>query len=63
MRVFERDIKTKGEAQQYAIEWQSWQSEQNLCCDITASAEWWFYFSELAKKFDLTEEFKENGII
>jgi hypothetical protein len=26
-------------------------------------AEWQAYFSELADKFDLVEEFKENGII
>lgn len=27
-----RDIKTAGEAQQYAIDWQNWASEQDLSC-------------------------------
>lgn len=48
------------EARQQAIEWQHWQSDQNLSWG--ESSEWSCYFEELAKKFDLTEEFKENGI-
>ena len=54
-------ISTKEEARQYAIEWQSWQSEQSM--SMGEVQEWYFYFSNLAKKLDLVEEFKENGII
>ena len=52
---------TAEEAQAYAIEWQSWMSEQNL--SIGELVEWGAIFVELATRFDLTEEYKENGII
>jgi hypothetical protein len=55
------EIKTKGEASQIAIYWQNWASKKNLC--YYEIAEWAEYFRVLAEKFDLTEEFKENGII
>lgn len=54
-------INTKDEARQYAIEWQNWASEQNL--SYGEIAEWQGYFGELADKFDLADEFRENGII
>lgn len=54
-------IKTAGEAQQIAIDWQLWQSDQSL--SYAEMAEWQGYFKKLAKKFKLTEVFKENGII
>ena len=63
-----KNITTKEEARAYAIEWQQWASEQNeigkeptlYTSDLV---EWAEYFTELGKKFDLTEEFEENGII
>lgn len=55
------DIKTKEEARDFAIKWQSWVSKQSL--SYGEMAEWAEYFRELAEKFDLTEEFKENCII
>jgi len=55
------EFKTKDEARQYAIDWQSWASEQNL--SYSELAGWGEYFTELATHFALLEEFKENGII
>ena len=53
--------KTKDEARDFAIAWQSWQSTQSLSWEDMF--EWSNVFEELAENFDLTEEFKENGII
>lgn len=52
---------TKAGARQYAIEWQQWASEQNL--SLGELIEWQGVFSTIAQKFDLQEEFIENGII
>lgn len=49
------------EARQYAIDWQSWASEQNL--SYGELLEWQERFESIAKHFDLVEEFKEEGII
>ena len=54
-------INTKEEARSYAIDWQNWQSEGAL--SIGELIEWQDYFRELANKFDLVEEFDENGLI
>ena len=54
-------IKTKEQAREKAIDWQNWQSKQSL--SYVEMAEWASYFKELAKKFGLGDEFKENGII
>lgn len=54
-------IKTAGEARDMAIEWQDWQSDQSL--SIGELAECQAYFRTLARKFDLRDEFEENGII
>lgn len=54
-------IKTKEEARQYAIDWQSWQSKRSL--SYKEMLDWQIYFKKLAKKFNLVKEFKENGII
>lgn len=55
-------VKTTGEAQDLAIEWQDWQAEQSL--SIGEYSEWQNYFESLAHKFpELTDEFKENAII
>lgn len=53
--------KTREEARQYAIDWQTWASEQNL--SYGELAEWSAHFREIAECFDLVEEFEENGII
>ena len=52
---------TEEEARQYAIEWQRWASEQSL--SYGELAEWGGIFTELGERFNLTEEFKENGIL
>jgi hypothetical protein len=53
--------KTQEEARQYAKDWQIWASERNL--SYGELAEWQAVFAELANKYDLVEEFKENAII
>jgi hypothetical protein len=52
---------TQEEARQYAIDWQSWASDQFL--SYSELAEWGAIFEELGERFDLTDEYKENGII
>jgi hypothetical protein len=54
-------VTTKDEAQDVAIAWQRWASEQDL--SYGELAEWQAYFEDLAKRFDLMDEFKENGIL
>lgn len=59
-----RDIKkiaTAEEAEEYAKDWQNWQAEQSLY--MSELIEWQEAFTELAERFNLTEVFKENGII
>ena len=56
-----KDIKTREEARQYAIKWQLQTSDKKMY--LSELQEWADYFEGLANKFDLTEEFKENGII
>jgi hypothetical protein len=57
----DRSFQSFEEARDYAIEWQAWQSEQSLY--MSELMEWQAYFEALAQRFDLTDEFKENGII
>lgn len=52
---------TQAEARQYAIDWQQWASEQNL--SLGELIEWQGVFNTIAQKFDLQDEFIENGII
>jgi hypothetical protein len=55
-------ITTAADAQQTAIDWQNWQSEQAL--SIGELAKWHGFFEALAVKFpELADEFKENAII
>lgn len=54
-------IKSEEQARELAIDWQAWQSDQAL--SYSEVSEWQAYFEELANKFDLVDEFKENGII
>lgn len=53
--------KTQEEARDQAIDWQAWQSEQAL--SYGELAEWQAHFRQVARKFDLRDEFEENGII
>ena len=52
---------TQEEARQYAIKWQKWASEQSL--SYSELIQWHNLFVDLAGIFDLTAEFKDNGII
>lgn len=55
------EFKTAEDARLEAIDWQvSCQDKQYSYDELL---EWQEHFTELAKKFDLTDEFKENGII
>lgn len=53
--------KTKEQARQYAIDWQNWAYSRKLSYKDIAI--WSDILRELAKKFHLVREFKENGII
>lgn len=55
------NINTAQQARDVAIDWQMWQSEQNL--SYGEYAEWADYFTVLGEEWGLTEEFKDNGII
>lgn len=54
-------IRSPAEARQIAIDWQHWQSNQDL--SYYELMKWHSYFLALAKRFKLTREFKENCII
>jgi hypothetical protein len=49
------------EGRQIAIDWQTWQSDRNM--SMQELIEWQDAFIFLAARFDLQEEFTENGII
>lgn len=57
----QRTITNKEDARQYAIDWQHWASEQSL--SFGELYDWQSLFRRLADRYNLTEEFKENGII
>ena len=62
METFNQPLPTnKGEAQQYAIYFQNWASEQDL--SYSEIVQWNIVFQILADKHGLLDEFKENGII
>lgn len=54
-------VKSAGEAEQLAIDWQAWQADQSL--SYAETIYYSNYFEQLATKFNLTEVFKENAII
>lgn len=56
-----KNAKNADEARAYAIEWQSWQADQSMTWGEVA--EWAAVFTDLADRFDLRDEFTENGII
>lgn len=53
--------KRKNAARQKSIEWQSDFENHNYSYGELAA--WTSYFEQLAKRYGLTEEFRENGII
>lgn len=55
------EIKNAEDARQYAIDWQT--SFQDYNYSYGELIEWSNLFEELGKSYNLTEEFKENGII
>jgi len=62
MRYFHTGtIESQEEARQLAIDWQNWQVEQSL--SLAELSDMHEYFAGLADRWDLVEEFKENGII
>jgi hypothetical protein len=54
-------IETREDAIEYAIQWQRKTSHENLSYGELAQVQ--AEMEQLAKKFNLTEEFRENGII
>lgn len=54
-------VKLAQHAKDIAIEFQLWQADQNLSYGEIAYYQ--NYFLALANKFDLTDEFRENGLI
>ena len=61
MSISLKNITTKDQARQYAIDWQSKASDKNL--SYSELLEERDALMCLAKRFDLIDEFKENGII
>lgn len=55
------DAQTREEARDHAIAYQAWAATQSQSWGEVA--EWQAHFAKLAERFDLTDEFKENGII
>lgn len=55
------EVTTVGQAEDIAKDWQQLTSEQSLSYGELAADH--AYFEELATKFNLTDVFKENGII
>lgn len=54
-------VESLEQAEQLAIDWQNWASKQNL--SYSELSDWQVLFEGLAEDFNLTDEFKENGII
>lgn len=54
------EVASAEEARDIAVAWQHWQSEQSLSWGEIADYQ--AYFEQLGQRFDLTEEFQENGI-
>lgn len=56
-----KDIKDEGTARQFAMDYQNWVSNESISYE--ECIEYNSYFTDLGNKFNLIEEFKENGII
>lgn len=52
---------TREQARQYAIDWQNCTSRKNL--SYKELYKWWIVFDALGVKFNLKDEFIENGIL
>lgn len=59
--MMKRNITNREDAIEYAKDWQMWLSEVSI--SYAELAEWGAIFEELAQRYELTKEFKENGII
>lgn len=55
------NIDNAEQARYEAMNWQSWQADQEL--GYGDLIEYQTYFEQLAERFNLKSEFKENGII
>lgn len=56
-----KDLKNKEQARQYAVDWQlNFQNKEYSYADLI---DWQNTFVYLGKKYGLTEEYQENGII
>jgi len=55
------EVKSQEEARQIAIEFQEWSSNQDL--SYSELNDYSDYFEILGNRFNLIDEFKENGII
>ena len=61
MKLYGKEITTKEQARQFAIEWQTYQGTRVMSYrDLIG---WQNGFRKLAKKFRLGREFKENGLL
>ena len=56
-----REINTREEARQYAIDWQNWASEAKMSYEELL--EWQSEMRDVALNWGLQEDFEENGII
>lgn len=56
-----QEVKSADEARNIAIDWSNKNGDEPMSWADTV--EWMDYFDELAHKFNLTDEFKENGLI
>lgn len=54
-------IYTAEGARELAVDWQVWQQDHEM--SLGELAEWQALFRTLARKFNLRDEFEENGII
>jgi len=56
-----REINTREEARQHAIDWQNWASEAKMSYEELL--EWQSEMRDVALNWGLQEDFEENGII
>jgi hypothetical protein len=54
-------VTSSDQARELAIDWQVWSAEQAMSYDELWG--WQQYFTKLADRFNLRDEFVENGII
>lgn len=58
---FAHSVDTEDAARQLAIDWQQWYGQKDHY--TSELIEWQTLFEQLAEKYNLTDEFKENGIL